>query len=160
MQQWQFYLHMLALGVIILLLYLFFREYKANKAQMTPVAATPAPVASSSRPPFPVQAPLSHAHLQTMQADIQPRPTFVTVSQPSTRFETESNLDRELSAEINDLGLLPEVVDDARSDAGSQSNASCSSAEPRVSGSPIRQVIEFVPRKQKRKPKEEAPPPS
>lgn len=146
MQNWQFYLHMLAMCVIILLLYLFFREYKSRKTQ-----APASGVAASSRA-LPVPMPLSHAHIQAMQSlttgSVAPAPA-------SHRFETESNLDRELSAEINDLGRIPSSVDDANSETGS--SASGASQGPIPTGSPMRQVIEFVPKKAtKRKSKVEA----
>ena len=66
----------------------------------------------------------------------------------ANRFETESNLDRELSAEINDLC----ANQDAESETSSQSNLS-SASQPRVeastTGSPLPQVIEFVPKKKR-----------
>lgn len=146
MQTWQFYLHMLAMCVIILLLYLFFREYKADKARNPGAKSDSVQVASvqvASR-----QVPLSHSH---MQAFMQPTPAHNTA--PVTRrFDTDSNLDRELDSEINDLGRT-EVVNDCASEAEShtsKSNSSTSSAVQMPLGSPIRQVIEFVPKKAKR----------
>lgn len=145
MQNWQFYLHMLAMCVIILLLYLFFREYKSRKTH-----APASELAASSRAFPTVPIPLSHAHIQAMQTL-----TTGAVTPASHRFETESNLDRELSAEINDLGRIPGSVDDANSETGS--SASGASQGPIPTGSPMRQVIEFVPKKAtKRKSKVDA----
>ena len=137
---------MLAVGVIILLLYLFFREYKLRKTQV----AKSEPTTVHSRPTFPIPVPLSHAHIQTMQT-VQPTAMAATVAATTSRFETDSNLDRELSAEISDLCRQPDVDEDVKSDAGSQSTADSSSHT--ASGSPVRQIIEFVPRKMKRKTK-------
>jgi len=165
MQQWQFYLHMLAMCVIILLLYLFLREYKsACQAKRTPPDTVyPHPTthahanATVPRPTaVPFQVPLSHAHLQAMQSM-----TMGATPQPTQRFDTESNLDRELSAELQDLDLPPPqstgAGDDTQSHASysSSSVASASSKRPPTAsgGSPIRKVIEFVPRPAKRRSK-------
>jgi len=145
MQNWQFYLHMLALCVIVLLLYLFFREYKTHNSKHPTVETSPV---GTSRLPFAAKVPLSHAHIQTMQS-VATLPTVVqcTPQVSANIFETDSNLDRELSSEINDLCLTQDANGDAHSDAGSHSNASSSSQKHTTAGSPIRQVIEFLPKK-------------
>ena len=152
MQNWQFYLHMLALCVIILLLYLFFREYRLHHSKTAP-ATDAAPVVAPSHA-FPAQTPLSHAHIQAIQSMAATSTTRPGVhATASNRFETESNLDRELSSEINDLCATQEVVDDADSDAGSSPSNSSASSHGHVesaNGSPIPKVIEFVPKKKRR----------
>jgi len=157
MQNWQFYLHMLALCVIILLLYLFFREYRLHHSKTAP-ACDAAPVVATPSHAFTSQTPLSHAHIQAIQsmamsATSTTRPGVHATA--SNRFETESNLDRELSSEINDLCATQEVVDDADSDAGSSpSNSSASSHgnadAVAATGSPLHKIIEFVPKKKRR----------
>ena len=151
MQNWQFYLHMLALFVIIILLYLFFREYKLQSSSKSHQSEVAQPVAPSHQ--FASQMPLSHAHLQTMQSMAMSSVGATSRQGPiqvvaANRFETESNLDRELSAEINDLC----ANQDAESETSSQSNLS-SASQPRVeastTGSPLPQVIEFVPKKKR-----------
>lgn len=156
MQNWQFYLHMLALCVIILLLYLFFREYRLHHSKTAP-ATDAVPVVAPSHA-FPAQTPLSHAHIQAIQSMAM---TATSTTRPgvhataSNRFETDSNLDRELSSEINDLCATQDVVDEADSDAGSsQSNSSASSHghvdSAAATGSPLPKIIEFVPKKKRR----------
>jgi len=162
MQQWQFYLHMLAMCVIILLLYLFLREYKsACQAKRTPpdtVYPHPAThvAATVPRPTVtPFQVPLSHAHLQAMQSMTM----SATPAPLVQRFDTESNLDRELAAELHDLDLPPPppTGDDTQSHASYSSSSVASASSPRPptasGGSPIRKVIEFVPRPAKRRSK-------
>ncbi len=140
---------MLALCVIVLLLYLFFREYKTHNSKHPNVETSP--VGGTSRLPFAVKVPLSHAHIQTMQKmqSIVTLPTVVqcTPHVSANPFETESNLDLELSSEINDLNMTQDATGDTHSDAGSHSNASSSSQKHTTAGSPIRQVIEFLPKK-------------
>jgi hypothetical protein len=153
MQNWQFYLHMLALCVIILLLYLFFREYRLHHSKTAP-ACDAAPVVATPSHAFPAQTPLSHAHIQAIQSMAAASTTRPGVhATASNRFETESNLDRELSSEINDLCATQEVVDDADSDAGSSPSNSSASSQGHVesaNGSPLPKVIEFVPKKKRR----------
>ena len=150
MQNWQFYLHMLAMCLVILLLYLFFREYKLHNAQQPDAKSETAQVATR-------QAPMSLASF--VQSTPTTSATCIGSLSVTRKLDTESNLDLELSSEINDLARNHEIADDCASETDSshtsQSNASVSSDVKNPTGSPTPQVIEFVNKKVKRRRKQD-----